>query len=345
MTALVLFLVIPSSIYFLCSLLESVILSVSHSYIVLLGRRNRTSGRILGELKQNINRPLAAILIFNTVASTVGAMGVGAQTYKIFGSRWIAVSSAVLTILTLVFSELLPKTLGANHWKKLAPAASYLILGLIFITFPLVRMLELFSRSLARKPDAATISREEIIILAETAANERVLERKEAQIIENLLLLSEIRTADILTPRSVILALQKDETVGEALADNPNIRFTRIPVYNNGVDDVIGLVLHDRLLEACYTGRRDIKIETLMGPIHAVPESKPIAELLDEFINRREHLFEVVDEYGGTAGIVTLEDVLETLLGVEIVDEFDSVDDMRAYAVERWRSRQRGKNF
>lgn len=340
MMTLLLFLVISSTVYFFCSLLESTILSVSHAYIALLAKRGKRSGFMLQRLKNRINRPLAAILVFNTVASTVGAMGVGAQTYKLYGSEWIAVSSAVLTILTLVFSELLPKTLGAAHWKRIAPFAAYLITGMIFSVYPIVQMLEGLSRILSRTAPQFSLSREEIIVLAEMAANENVLLKKEAQIIENLLLLNEIRTVDILTPRSVIMALQKDQTVAEAMRMEPPIRFTRIPVYNKGMDDVIGLVHNDRLTDAYYTGKSDIRIEAIMGPIHAVPESKPLADLLDEFINRREHLFEVVDEYGGTAGIVTLEDVLETLLGVEIVDEFDSVDDMRAFAVEKWRQKR-----
>jgi len=296
-------------------------------------------------MKRKINTPLAAILTFNTIANTVGAAAVGAQAYQVFGSRWTAVVSALLTVMILVFSEVLPKTLGAMHWKKLAPAAAYVITGLIFLAFPMVRLLEALSRRISSHAPSGSISREEIIVLAEAAAHDGVLQKKEAQIIENLLLLSEIRTQDILTPRSVIVALQKDQTVAEAMELDPPIRVTRIPVYNRGLDDVIGLVLHDRLLEAYYTGEGEAKIETLMGPIHAVPESKPITDLLDEFIERREHLFEVVDEYGGTAGIVTLEDAVETLLGVEIVDEFDSVEDMRAYAVEKWRKRKRERNF
>lgn len=345
MTTLVLFVVIPSLVFFLCSLLESVILSVSNAYIALLVKKGKRSGVILRKFKLNINRPLAAILVFGTISSTVGAMGVGAQVYKLFGSTWIALSSVLLTLVTLVFSELLPKTLGTGHWKRIAPFAAYFISGMIFSVYPLVWLLERISRGLSRKAQQISLSREEIVVMAELAAAEGVLLKKEARIIENLLLLNEIRTEDILTPRKVITALQKDMTAGEAMQLSPPIHFTRIPVFNKGLDDVIGLVLHDRILTASYTGRADSKIESLMGPIHAVPESKPLADLLDEFINRREHLFEVVDEYGGTAGIVTLEDVLETLLGVEIVDEFDSVEDMRVYAVEKWRQRRQERNI
>ncbi len=332
-------------ISFVCSLMESTILSVSYSYTGVLVKQGKRSGSILRNMKRKINPPLSAILTFNTVANTVGAAAVGAQAYKVFGSQGTAVVSGIFTLMILTFSEIPPKTLGAVYWKKIAPAAAYIITGMIILAYPVVRFLEAISLVISRKGTRVSVSREEIIVLAETAVHDGVLQKKEAQIIENVLLLHEIRTGDILTPRSVISALQKDQTVAEAMESQPPIHFTRIPVYNRGLDDVIGLVLHDHLMEAYYTGKRDAKIETLMMPIHAVPESKPIADLLDEFIARREHLFEVVDEYGGTAGIVTLEDVLETLLGVEIVDEFDSVEDMRAYAVEKWKKRRKDRNF
>ncbi len=340
MTTLILYVFVSTAVYFMCSLLESVLLSTTHAHIALMIKKGYRSGAVLARLKRSINRPLAAILVFNTIAGTVGAMGVGAETYKLFGSEWIALSSGVLTITTLVVSELLPKTIGAAYWKKLAPVAAYAISGLIFAVYPLVLILEWVPRLVSRDAPSKHITREEIIVQAEMGLAEKVLSPMEARIIENLMLLNEIRTEDILTPRSVITAIQKDLTVAEAMESIPTPRFTRIPVYNNGLDDVMGLVLYDRLREAYQTGRRDVAVASLMGPIYAVPASKPIADLLDEFIARREHLFEVVDEYGGTAGIVTLEDALETLLGVEIVDEFDSVDDMRAFAVERWRQKR-----
>ncbi|MFA6471184.1 MAG: hemolysin family protein [Candidatus Latescibacterota bacterium] len=345
MTVLFLYFILSLIIVFCCSFLESVILSVTNSYAVLLMKKGRKSGKILRNMKRRINHPLAAILTFNTIGEIVGAAAVGAQTYHVFGSTWVAFSSAVMTICILFFGELVPKTLGASHWKKAAPFAAYLITFLIYLAYPVVIILELVSRILSHKSTQTPVSREEIIVLAENAASEGVLLKKEARIIENLLLLSEIRTEDILTPRSVIAALQKDMTVSEAMSLKPPIQFTRIPVYNRGLDDVIGLVHRYKLIEVYCLQKGDTTIEELMGPIYAVPESKPIADLLDEFIDRREHLFEVVDEYGGTAGIVTLEDVLETLLGVEIVDEFDSVEDMQAYAIEKWKQRRLERNI
>jgi CBS domain containing-hemolysin-like protein len=345
MAELLIYFFLSLALVFFCSFLESVILSVSNSYAALLVKKGRKSGRILRNMKRRINHPLAAILTFNTIGEIVGAAAVGAQTYRVFGNKWVALSSALMTVCILFFGELIPKTIGASNWKKAAPAAAYLITFLIYLTYPIVITFEAISSFISKKSSQLPISREEIIVLAENAVSEGVLLKKEARIIENLLLLSKIRTEDILTPRSVIIALQKDMTVAEAMSLKPPIKFTRIPVYNKGLDDVIGLVLHDKIIEFFCSQKSDTHVEELMGPIYAVPESKPIADLLDEFINRREHLFEVVDEYGGTAGIVTLEDVLETLLGVEIVDEFDSVEDMQAYAIEKWKQKRLERNI
>lgn len=343
MFLLFLFLSLALIVSFFCSLLESVILSVSHAFIALLIKEGKKSGKILREMKKNIDPPLAAILTLNTVANTVGAAGVGAQTYFLFGSKWVAVSSAVLTVLILVCSEIIPKTIGAAHWKRLAPVSAYVLKGLILVLYPVVKALEGISGFVSPESAQSHITREEMIALAEIGEDEGILLRKEARIIQNLLLLNTIRTEDIMTPRSVVLAFQKEETVGEVVSEHSPINFSRIPVYGENRDDIKGVVFTNELLETYYTGREKKSIEHLMKPLFAVPGSKSIADLLDEFINRREHIFQVVDEYGGTAGIVTLEDAIETLLGVEIVDELDSVEDMRAFALERWKRRRKGR--
>jgi len=297
---------------------------------------------MLKKMKKNINYPLAAILTLNTIANVVGATGVGAQSYQLFGKEWVAVTSGILTLLILVCSEIIPKTLGAVYWKKIAPEAAYLIKILTIITFPIVFILEAVSSFIARKGGyQVKITRDEIKVLAEIGASEGILIEKESRIIKNLLLLNEMRVEDILTPRAVILAFQKDQTVEEVIDKNSPISFSRIPIFDRGLDDIIGFVHQKEFLEEYYTGNKSKKLEKLVNPIYAVPESKPIADLLDEFISRREHIFLVIDEYGGTAGIVTLEDAIETLLGVEIVDEFDSVDDMRAHALEKWKRKRK----
>lgn len=341
MTILLFYLFFALSISFLCSLLESVLLSVTQVYTVLLIKNGKKTGKMLKKMKKSINHPLAAILTLNTIANVVGAVGVGAQSYYLFGSEWVAVSSGILTVLILVCSEIIPKTLGIVYWKRLAPAAAYMLKGLIIITYPIVVILEAITRFIARKGHQPKITREEIMVLAEIGESEGILLEKEARIIKNLFLLNKIRTDDILTPRSVILAFQKDQTVKEVIKEHAQIPFSRIPVFGEGLDDIIGIVHHKELLEAYYRGREKNKLEKMVSPIFAVPESKPIADLLDEFISRREHIFLVIDEYGGTEGIVTLEDAIETLLGVEIVDEFDSVEDMRALALEKWNRRRK----
>jgi len=343
MIPLLLFLSLALGVSFLCSLLESVILSVSHAYVALLIKDGHKSGYLLNKMKHNIDHPLAAILTMNTVANTVGAAGVGAQTFHLFGSRWMAAASAILTVLILVFSEIIPKTIGAAHWKQIAPASAYLLHGLILMLYPVVRILEGISGLVSRESSLSHISREEMIVLAEIGEDQGILLHKEARIMQNLLLLNTIHAGDILTPRSVLLAFQGDRTVGDIVDEHSPISFSRIPVYGENRDDVRGVVYRLELMEAYYRGQKDDELNTLVRPLHAVPESKSIADLLDEFINRREHMFLVVDEYGGTAGIVTLEDAIETLLGVEIMDELDSVEDMQKFALETWRRRNKGK--
>lgn len=326
---------------FLCSFLESVILSVTHTHIALLIKDEKKSGYILRDMKRNINHPLAAVLTLNTIANTAGAAAVGAQAYLLFGREWIALTSGIVTVLILVFSEIIPKTLGAVFWKKLAHPAAYMLKWLVMLTLPVVFFLEKISQFIARRGTFQRITREELMVLAELGVREGILEKQEALILENLLLLREMRTGDILTPRSVILAFEKSQTVREVVEAHAPIRFSRIPVFDQNHDTIIGVVLTGEVLEAFYTGKADEPVERLMKPLHAIPDSKSIADLLNDFITRREHIFLVVDEYGGTAGLVTLEDAVETLLGVEIVDEFDTVADMRAYALELWKKRRR----
>lgn len=342
MLLLIVLLLTTLTISFMCSLFESAILSVSHSYIAVLIKDGKKSGSILRKLKKNIDRPLAVILTLNTVANTIGAAGIGAQTYHLFGSTWVALSSATLTILILVFSEIIPKKIGAAYWKKIAPFSAYMIRGLIIILYPAVKVLEMISGLIAHDGSHSHVTREEMIVLAEMGEKSGVLLPKEARIIENLLLLSEVPTKDILTPRAVLLAFQEDASTDEIIVKHSPIRFSRIPVYGRDLDDIKGFIFRHELIETHNISKSEHTIKHLVKPLHAVPESKSLADLLDEFINRREHMFLVIDEYGGTAGIVTLEDVIEALLGVEIIDELDYADDMRAYALERWKNRRKG---
>ena len=318
-------------------------MSISPAYITTLEKKRPKTGKLLKKLKDKIDRPLSAILTLNTVAHTVGAAGVGAEVLKLYPhyNQALAVSSAVLTLLILVFSEIIPKTLGAVYWKHLAPSTVYCIKALIIIIYPIVIALEALSRFLSPKRRRIKFSREEMMAVAHLGHEEGTLKPQEKRIIQNILCLQNIRAKEVLTPRSVLLAFQKNNTVAQVVEKHSTIRFSRIPVYGKDLDDITGFVLRYEILHAFSEGKTDTTIEKLTHPIHAIPDTNKVAGILDEFIKRREHIFLVVDEYGGTAGIITLEDAIETLLGVEIVDEFDNVEDMRQYALRQWELRKK----
>ncbi|MCB0357432.1 MAG: HlyC/CorC family transporter [Bdellovibrionales bacterium] len=339
MTLLFVYFVLSISVSFACSLMESVILSVSPAYIAVAKNKNKRSGFLLDKLKANIDQPLAAILTLNTIANTVGATGVGAQVLIVYGDGYVAIASAALTFTILIFSEIIPKTLGATHWKLLAPLCAYLIRGLIYITYPFVLLSNFISNILSTEK-VKQVTREEMIVTAEIGANEGSIRQKESRVIKNLLMLDKITVSDIMTPRSVMYAFNKNETIAHVMEKNKQIRFSRIPLYSTDLDHVEGMVHRYKILEAASHDLDDLTLEKLITPIHRVPEDISVAAVLDQFIKRKEHLFLVIDQYGSTTGIVTLEDTVETLLGVEIVDEFDNVEDMRQFALEKWRSRK-----
>ncbi len=340
MATLFLYFFLALGISFLCSLLESVLLSMSRSFISILSKKNPTSGKSLEKLKDNISRPLAAILSLNTIANTVGAAGVGAVTYNLLGSKWVAIMSGILTLSILIFSEIIPKTIGAHYWKKLAIPSSYMIRVLIVIMYPFVVMLEVLSNWLKPEEKQDIVTKEDVIAMAEIGEDEGTIEEDESTIIENLLRLDNITAEEVLTPRSVVYALQKDLTVRQALDEYDNIIFSRIPVYDKDLDEITGLVRRDNLLNSKAEDQFDVTMEELSEPVHIVNEKESVGSILDEFVQRREHLFIVKDEFGQFVGIITLEDAIETLLGVEIVDETDSVVDMRKLAEAKGRSQK-----
>jgi CBS domain containing-hemolysin-like protein len=313
---------------------------MSRSFISILSKKNPTSGKSLEKLKDNISRPLAAILSLNTIANTVGAAGVGAVTYNLLGSKWVAIMSGILTLSILIFSEIIPKTIGAHYWKKLAVPSSYMIRVLIVIMYPFVVMLEVLSNWLKPEKKQDIVTKEDVIAMAEIGEDEGTIEEDESTIIENLLRLDNITAEEVLTPRSVVYALQKDLTVRQALDEYENIIFSRIPVYDKDLDEITGLVRRDNLLNSKAEDQFDVTMEELSEPVHIVNEKDSIGSILDEFVHRREHLFIVKDEFGQFVGIITLEDAIETLLGVEIVDETDSVVDMRKLAEAKGRSQK-----
>ena len=341
MTALIIYFLAALLISFLCSLLESALLSLSIAHVSVMEKEGRKGGQVLVELKQNINRPLAAILTINTIANTVGAVGVGAQTMYVFGNKWVAVSSGILTLSILILSEIIPKTIGAVYSKSLASFTAFTVRGLMAIAWPFVILSEFMSSFINRGENGgeSKASRAELLAMAEISEDEGSIDEQEGDIIENLIKLDDILVEEVMTPKSVVFALSKDQTVGEVVEQHSPIVFSRIPVYENELDQIIGLVNRYTLVNKQAEDQFHIKMSDLMKPIHTVSEKESISDVLDKFVKRRQQIFMVSDEFGTTTGLITLEDAIETLLGVEIVDEHDHVVDMRKLAAAKMREK------
>ena len=336
MTALIVYFLVTVTTSLICSLSEAVILSVSTAFVATLQKRGRRSGRLLHALHENIDKPLAAVLTLNTVANTMGSILVGKQALKVFGDASLAIISVVLTVTVLIFSEIIPKTLGAMHARRLAPFISYVITGMVYITLPVVYLSRTIHKLFMGTRRRRT-SREEMIAAAEIGATEGVIHQKESLIIKNLLMLDKIRVADIMTPKSVVSAFDLNETVNAIMEKYKPVRFSRIPLYEGQPENIVGLLHRYKLMEAISHDMYNMPLKDIMTSIHRISEEVSVSAALDQFIKRREHLFLAVDANNHMSGIVTLEDAIETLLGVEIVDEYDSITDMRQYALEQWR--------
>lgn len=338
MTLLLIYLFVALGVSFLCSLLEAVLLSISRTHIAVLVEQGHPTGVRLQRMKDDVDQPLAAILTLNTFAHTLGAAGVGAQAAVIWGEAWVGAVSFVLTLLVLIFSEIIPKTLGAVHAKGLAPFAAVMIEWLIRIFKPVVAVCnwisKLFSRSEQTMP---RISRDEVRNLARLAHEEGVIDGHEYAIVTNLVALRDVRVRGVMTPRRVVFTYPATQTVSATLKHGPS-KFARVPLVGGSLDEPMGVIHRRELYLADTEGRGDQALAELARPLHAVPESASLQDVLYQFLQRREHLFLVVDEYGGSAGIVTLEDAIETLLGMEIVDETDDAPDMQDEARKRYAS-------
>lgn len=335
-TGLITYVMIALGLSFLCSILEAVLLSSSLSHVEMSAQANRRSGLLMQKHKQNVDQPISAILTLNTIAHTAGAAGAGAQATAVFGSEFIGVISAVLTLLILIFSEIIPKTLGAVYWKQLMPFSAYAIQLLLIVLYPAVWAFKVLTRLITSEEKLPTVTRNELEILAQISALEGALEEKESRILRNLLHLSGVQVGDIMTPRTVVLAFQQDMTIGEVIDGKRVIPHSRIPVYDNNIDDIVGFVLRHDLYKRAASGDLEIQLKELVRPIHSVPETVTVARILNEFMTRQQHIFLVFDEYGGTSGIITMEDAVESLLGAEIMDESDLVADMRQLAQQRY---------
>lgn len=327
-------------ISFFCSLLEAVILSISPAYVAVGVKENRRSGKLLAHLTEKVDRPLSAILTFKTLTDTLGSAAIAYTVHQVYNETTLVVVSILLTVMILIFSEIIPKSLGAAHWKALAPLAAYSTQAVIFFFYPFVILSEKLSRLIAKTVDNPEVTREEVIMTAQIGVEEGTLKSKESAIIRNLLMLDKIYVSDIMTPRSVLFALEENETVAEVVEKYKPIRFSRIPVYRENLDQIVGLTSRYKILESLSQDRHQQKISELLAPITSISERLSVSQAIDHFIKTKEHLALAVDEYNVVTGLVTLEDAIETLLGVEIVDEFDNVEDMRKFALEQWQQRK-----
>ncbi len=323
----------------LCSVAEAVLLSVTPSYIANLHTTSPGTAGRLGKVKQDIDRSLAAILTLNTIAHTVGAGGAGAEAAAYFGAKYVGVAMAVLTLLILFVSEIIPKTIGALYWRGLAPPTARFVQLLIWILYPLLLISDLLTKLITRGKSVHAISRDEIAAMAELGMAAGQLDESESRILKNVFRLPGLQVSDIMTPRTVVFALQQDLTASEAIAAHPAMIFSRIPIYAAHSDEVTGFVLKSDLYANMVNGEGAAQLRDLKRGISSVPEDMPLNVTLDRMLTSREHILLVVDEHGGLDGIVTLEDVVETLIGMEIVDEADQIDDMRRLARQKWRER------
>jgi CBS domain containing-hemolysin-like protein len=339
MLLLTVYVLIALGFSFLCSVAEAVILSVTHPYISVLEQEGNRSAPILRKMKSNINDPLAAILTLNTTAHTIGAAGAGAQAAVVFGNAAVGVASGVLTFMILVFSEIIPKTLGANYWRQLAPSTAYTLKFLIWILYPFVLMSAQLTRLLSRGHTHGHFRREEFTAMAEAGIEEGKLDPHESLILSNLFLLRDTRVVDVMTPRTVVFSLEESLLVKDYFDKHHGSRFSRIPIYGKDRDHVTGFVLRSDLLLSHARGNSDNSLEVYRRDLHVLPQTSSLQVAFEAFIEKRSHIMLVVDEYGSMSGILTLEDILETVLGIEIIDEGDQIDDMRKLARRLWKKR------
>jgi len=336
---LFLYLAIAIGFSFLCSIAEAVLLSITPSFLAERRQDSSKSSRRILLLKENIDRPLSAILSLNTIAHTVGAAGVGAQAAKIYGDQYVGVISAILTLLILVLSEIIPKTIGALHWRRLAAPVAVFVQGLIVLMLPLVWMSEFLTKLLSGNKDQKLVTRAEIAAMAELGTSEGLFKARESRILRNLLKLDSITVGDVMTPRMVVISAEQSKTIGEVAETVKKWPVSRVPLYHDRQDHVTGFVLKDEILVAIASGDEQQPLASFSRPLESVHEADSIASVFDLLLNNRAHIALVVDQFGGMEGIVTLEDVVETLLGLEIVDEQDQAVDMQQLAREKWNAR------
>nr|NQU92857.1 HlyC/CorC family transporter [Bacteroidota bacterium] len=340
MILLLFYLFLALFVSFLCSVMESVLLSTPISFLSVKEESGYKSATIFINLKNNIEKPLSAILSLNTIAHTIGAAGVGAQATKLFGELYFGIITAILTLLILVFSEIIPKTIGARYWRRLALVSGIIINYMVIITYPLVIMTGYITKLFSRKTDELSMSREEISAMANIGTEEGIFEEKENKIIQNIIRLRDVKVSEIMTPRIVVTVADENMSLKEFLNKKEFLHYSRIPVYSKNNENVTGYVFRQTVFEKLAEEETNLKLRDICRKIVVANEFQTVLNLWEVLLKKKEHIALIVDEYGGMDGIVTMEDIIEAILGLEIVDEKDRIIDMQQYARERWNERK-----
>ncbi len=343
MLLLLVYLFLALFVSFLCSIMEAVLLSTSKSFLLIKEQENAGWASKFLNFKEDIDKPLSAILSLNTVAHTVGAAGVGAQASLVFGNEYFGIVSAILTLLILVVTEIIPKTLGARYWDKLSAIVCKLISISIIITYPLVKISSLITKYLSPDKSANSTSREEISMLASIGAEEGLVDLKEQKVIHNVLKLKTLKVSTIMTPRTVLTAANADMSLTEFKKAKNYKYFSRIPIFTDDIDDIDSYVMKQDIFENDNPEKK--YLSDFQRRMLIVPDTKAVYELWEMLLEKKEHIALVIDEFGGVDGIVTMEDIIESILGLEIIDEKDIAADMQKLALERWKSRQHKYKF
>ena len=344
MGALIFYLFLALFFSFVCSLTESVLLSTPKSFLITIKDKENWANSFL-RFKSHIDKPLSAILSLNTVAHTVGAAGVGAEATKFFGDASVGIVSGILTILILVITEIIPKTIGVRYWKSLAKLTLNIINIMLFITYPLVIFSIKITKLISKNKKENITSREEIAALADIGTNEGIFSENENKIIQNILKLKKIKVTQIMTPRVVVTSIDENLTLKDFKNNKKYLRFSRIPTYSEKNEKITGYVfLQDILEKLSEQKNHNLLIKEFKRNILTIPTSVTLFNLWDQILEKKEHISIVIDEYGGLAGIVTMEDIIETLIGLEITDENDTIIDMRKYAKSKWKNKKNRTN-
>ncbi len=341
MALLLTFLFGALAISFLCSLLESSLMSTAYSYIIAREEEGDKNAARIRKYKTEPEKPLAAILSLNTIANTIGAAGVGLQTKVVFGEVWFGVVSGITTLLILIFSEIIPKTIGSTHWKELMPFTVRTIRVLIVLMYPLVMLVKVVGRMVNRKEPESVVSREEVSAMANAGEEEGVLEEDENKIIQNIIKLDNVKATDVMTPRVVAAIAPESMTLKEYYDDDQYDHFSRIPVYAESPEYITGYILRDDALENLAEDKFSLTLGDIRRDLPYFNEEKSISDIWDALLKQKSQIALIIDEYGCFQGILTMEDIIETIFGLEIIDESDEVSDMQQYARERWQMRQK----